>query len=295
MSDSEKIRIIQIAYSINDVCLQVYGYTNGSSIKKIKSFIEENNIDVSHFKIKNKNRKYSLITKKCPVCDSIFEVNENEKKTTCSFSCSNVYFRGNKSEEIKNKISNSLKVFNQLNIAKRRKSFYRNCSYCGSEYERKRLKSGTLSNANTCSDHCKMESTKINMSNSVKKRIENGTHIGWKSRNIISYPEQFFINVLNNNNIEFEFNYSINKRNDLLIDEPYNYFLDFYFPKKKIALEIDGKQHKYRSGHDKIRDERLSNVGIKVFRIKWKSINNDKGKEYIKNEIESFLNFYNSN
>ena len=77
MSDSEKIRIIQIAYSINDVCLQVYGYTNGSSIKKIKSFIEENNIDVSHFKIKNKNRKYSLITKKCPVCDSIFELNDN--------------------------------------------------------------------------------------------------------------------------------------------------------------------------------------------------------------------------
>ncbi len=171
MSDSEKIRIIQIAYSINDVCLQVYGYTNGSSIKKIKSFIEENNIDISHFKIKNKNRKYSLITKKCPVCDSIFEVNENKKKITCSFSCSNIYFRGNKSEETKNKISNSLKVFNQLNIDKKSlKYFYRSCSYCGSEYERKRLKNGTLSNAKTCSDHCKIESMKINVSNSVKKK-----------------------------------------------------------------------------------------------------------------------------
>ena len=250
---------------------------------------------VSHFKIKNKNRKYSLITKKCPVCDSIFEVNENEKKTTCSFSCSNIYFRGNKSEETKNKISNSLKVFNQLNIDTRSlKSFYRSCSHCGSEYERKRLKNGTLSNAKTCSDNCKMESTKINISNSVKKRIENGKHKGWQSRNIISYPEQFFINVLNNNNIEFEFNYPINKRKDLYVDEPYNYFLDFYFPEKKIALEIDGDQHKYRIEHDKIRDERLSNVGIKVFRIKCKSINNDSGKAYIKNEIDKFLFFYNT-
>ncbi len=292
MSPSEKIRIIEISYSINDVSLQIYGYTNGNTIKKIKLFIEENNIDISHFEIKNKNRKYSLITKVCPVCDSIFETNENYKKTTCSIRCSNIHFRGKKSEETKNKISNSLKVFNQLNVDKRSlKSFYRSCSYCGSEYERKRLKSGKLSNSKTCSDNC---ANKL-ISKSMKERIDNGLHKGWQSRNIISYPEKFFINVLNNNNIEFEFNYSINKRKDLLIDEPYNYFLDFYFPKKKIVLEIDGKQHKYRTEHDKIRDERLQNIGIKVFRIKWKSINNDKGKEYIKNEIERFINFYNIN
>ncbi len=79
------------------------------------------------------------------------------------------------------------------------------------------------------------------------------------------------------------------------MDEPYNYFLDFYFPEKKMVLEIDGKQHKYRVEHDKVRDERLSNVGIKVFRIKWKSINNESGKIYIKNEIDKFLNFYYKN
>jgi very-short-patch-repair endonuclease/arsenate reductase-like glutaredoxin family protein len=290
MSKSEIIKIIQIAFSINDVSLQVYGYTNGSSIKKIKNIIEENNIDISHFKIKNKNRKYNIIERKCPVCETIFKVNENDEKTTCSFSCSNKYFRGIKSELTKNKISNSLKVYNQLNT--NIKSLYRICSFCGSKYERKRLKSGILSNAKTCSESCKIESIKINMSNSIKKRIDNGTHTGWQSRNIISYPEQFFINVLINNNINYEFNYPINKRKDLLVDEPYNYFLDFYFPEKKMVLEIDGKQHKYRVEHDKVRDERLSNVGIKVFRIKWKSINNDSGRIYIKNEIDKFLNFY---
>jgi len=289
MSDSEKIRIIQISYSINDVCLQVYGYTNGNSIKKIKLFIKENNIDISHFKIKNKNRKYCLVTKNCPVCDSIFETNENDKKTTCSISCSNIYFRGKKSEEIRNKISDSLKKYNTSNPNK--KVINRICVICGYEYERKRLKSGKLSNSKTCGDNC---SNKL-ISKSIKKRVDNGSHNGWQSRNIISYPEQFFIKVLDNNNIEFKFNYPINKRKDLYIDEPYNYFLDFYFPEKKIALEIDGNQHKYRTEHDRLRDERLQNVGIKIFRIKWKSINNDKGKEYIKDEIEKFLNFYNSN
>jgi len=39
---------------------------------------------------------------------------------------------------------------------------------------------------------------------------------------------------------------------------------------------------------------RLENVGIKVYRIKWKTINNEKGKKYIKNEIKKFLDFYES-
>jgi hypothetical protein len=91
MSESEIIEIIQNGYSINDVCLKVYGYTNGATIKKAKKFIEENKIDISHFETKNKNRKYELIDKKCPVCDKIFKINRIEK-ITCSTSCSNKYF-----------------------------------------------------------------------------------------------------------------------------------------------------------------------------------------------------------
>ena len=33
-------------------------------------------------------------------------------------------------------------------------------------------------------------------------------------------------------------------------------------------------------------------LGWKVYRIKWKSINTDSGKLYIKNEIDKFLEFY---
>ena len=287
MSTSEIIQIIQNGFSINDVCVQVYGYTNGSNIKKIKNIIEENNIDISHFKIKNKNRKYNIISKKCSVCDFIFEVNENDKKTTCSIGCSNTYFRSNKSKEVRDKISESLKKYNNFIV------YNKKCSHCGFEFERKRLKSGNLSKSTTCSEVCRKELTSKKLSKSVKERIDNGTHNGWQSRKVISYPEKFFIEVLKNNNLSYEFNYPINKRHILGVDEPYNYFIDFYFPDEKIALEIDGSQHKYRKDHDILRDKRLSKVGIKVYRIKWRSINTDYGKEYISGQINNFLDFYN--
>jgi very-short-patch-repair endonuclease len=81
------------------------------------------------------------------------------------------------------------------------------------------------------------------------------------------------------------------------LNEPYNYFLDFYFHNKKIDLEIDGKQHEYkdRKISDKKRDEALIKNGIKVYRIKWKNINTENGKRYIQDEIQKFLEFYHNN
>ena len=99
--------------------------------------------------------------------------------------------------------------------------------------------------------------------------------------------------VLNKNKIKFEHNYPVSKR-ELGLDEPYSYFLDFFIENKKIDLEIDGKQHKDREGHDEYRDVNLIKNGFLVYRIKWKSINTEKGKIYIKNEIVRFLNFYNT-
>ena len=45
--------------------------------------------------LKNFRRKYNRIKKNCPVCGNEFETLENHKneKTTCSYSCSNSYFR----------------------------------------------------------------------------------------------------------------------------------------------------------------------------------------------------------
>ena len=296
MSTTEIIEIIKNAYSINDVCLKVYGYTNGSNTNKINTIISNNNVDVSHFKTKNKNRKWEKIEKICPVCKSTFHVNENSKKITCSVGCSNTYFRSNKSEEVKEKISQSLRKYiscNQENTDYIQNTKHRICNFCGKEFERKRLVNNTLSQSKLCSDDCAKKSASEKLSKSIRSRIENGQHKGWQSRKVISYPEKFFIEVLKNNNLGYEFNYPINKRHILGVDEPYNYFIDFYFPDEKIALEIDGSQHKYRKEHDILRDQRLSKVGIKVYRIKWKSINTDYGKEYISEQINNFLDFYN--
>ena len=91
---------------------------------------------------------------------------------------------------------------------------------------------------------------------------------------------------------KYEFNKTVSKRS-LGIDCDYSYFLDFYIKNKNIDLEIDGSQHKLkeRKEHDEYRDEYLTKSGYKVYRIIWKNINTEKGKEYIKNEIDKFLEF----
>lgn len=88
-------------------------------------------------------------------------------------------------------------------------------------------------------------------------------------------------------------NYKILKR-DLGLDCTSCYFLDYYFPEKNLCLEIDGKQHEIeeRKLSDSIRDKALKESGIDVYRIKWKSINTESGKNYIKKEIDKFLQYY---
>lgn len=69
--------------------------------------------------------------------------------------------------------------------------------------------------------------------------------------------------------------------------------MDFYIVinGKEIDLEIDGKQHKYRQEEDKIRDTFVKEHNVIVYRIKWNSINNDKGKNEMKEKIDTFLCF----
>ena len=47
-----------------------------------------------------------------------------------------------------------------------------------------------------------------------------------------------------------------------------NYILDFYIPSAKLAIEIDGRQHKLAENRedDRIRDEFLNSLGIMVVR-----------------------------
>lgn len=48
-----------------------------------------------------------------------------------------------------------------------------------------------------------------------------------------------------------------------------NYIADFYCPKAKIVIEIDGSQHYEKEGieKDRMRDEYFENLGLKVLRF----------------------------
>ena len=148
--------------------------------------------------------------------------------------------------------------------------------------------------SNKCRASCISEETNEKIRQNKLESVRNGTHKGWTSRNVISYPEKFFIEVLKNNKLEYKQNFVISKR-DLGLNDVSNYFLDFYFEDKKIDLEIDGKQHSYKDRKEKdiVRDKLLEDVGIKVYRIKWKNPINEDNKEYLEKEIQKFLNYIN--
>jgi hypothetical protein len=90
--------MIKNSLSINEVAMKMFGYSNGRTYRKIKKYIDSNNIDISHFPDdprRYKLTKYPRIKKECPVCGKQFEtmLGHRDEKIVCSYSCSNTYFR----------------------------------------------------------------------------------------------------------------------------------------------------------------------------------------------------------
>lgn len=88
---------IKNCYSLSQFCRLLGYHVNGSGMRKAKKLIEDNNLDISHFdgNLKAK-RKYELIEKDCPVCGEKFTTQkrgDSREKRTCSYSCSNTFFR----------------------------------------------------------------------------------------------------------------------------------------------------------------------------------------------------------
>lgn len=118
---------------------------------------------------------------------------------------------------------------------------------------------------------------KNKISNSMKKAHLEGRawNIGksrWK--NEPSYPELFFMQVIENEFIDKDYKKEFNVG---------VYSLDFAWVKKKKYIEIDGEQH-YRfddyADRDKRKDLFLKDKGWQVLRIRWKDMYKDS-KNYI--------------
>jgi len=214
--------------------------------------------------------------KSCPICNEIFDPFKNSRESkTCSVRCSNILFpKRIKIDRIK-KGREKLKTFD--------------CIVCQLKFEamtkRKIVK--------TCSAGCR----KKLLATSMNSKVQDGDHKGWVSRNNISYPERFFMEVLNNLSIPYKFNFTVTQK-ELGSNKGSYYALDFFIIKgnARIDLEIDGKQHEEieRKQSDIARDKMLRMAGYEVYRIKWKNLRNEKSKEYIKNEIKQFKDWYNN-
>jgi very-short-patch-repair endonuclease len=296
ISKEELTNAIKISLTLGDVISNLQIPENGKSRDKIKFLSNEYGIDISNLNPNAKNAlriKYPIIEKKCIACKVSFFTKHGDPKETdfCSYSCSNSYRSKPKTEEEKKKISDGmnkyLKESGYVKTSKKVKEYVVqlnkfNCPVCKLE-KLLRLHKNRL----TCSREClaKYPPYLDVLRQRALIRVKNGTHSGWKSRKgrSPSYPEKFFMEVLNNNNILYEHELPCNK-----------YFIDFAIKDKMIALEIDGKQHEYedRKKSDILKDTCLSENGWKVYRIKWKSINNESGKMYIKEQIGKFLEFF---
>lgn len=293
-----------------------YGYYNAKVKSEIIKLCSLHEIDIIKQISAYVNRKNY-----CLNCGKEIVGHDRLRKKFCCSSCAASYNnkkRELKSEEEKKKISDSIKNYLLTNTKKKhnfkfisecinsglilnpynaeykdniinaKKYSEKTCVVCGKTFKPFINKNGHLYKGNTCSEKCNHELKRLNGQLTQERLIKNGIHKGWQSRNILSYPEKFWITVLKNNNIDFIPNKPLKHENS-------NYFLDFYIEinNRKIDLEIDGKQHKYegRKESDKIRDEFILNNNIEVYRVEWGEINSEKGKQLMKEKIDKFLNF----
>lgn len=286
MKESEIRKAVEESKTLSEVTEKL-GCTG--SFNNVRRYIKKFNIDITHFDSSYKNRqrvKYKQITKICPICKDEFVTKNNKRERTyCSQTCANKLSLGNRhSIRTHEKISNTLKLPEEERVQ------YRHiCVYCGKEFILLRKNN----KRKYCSNECRNKDPvyRKKLSDSAQERVRNGTHQGWISRNILSYPEKYFKAVFENNGFKNKFitNYPIKKR-DIGIDNSACYFLDFYFPDKNIDVEIDGSQHERKEHkiHDQFRDSKLKEHGYKIYRIKWK--NPIKYKEYLDGEIQNILN-----
>jgi len=158
------------------------------------------------------------------------------------------------------------------------------CPICGKDC----INKNNINYTKTCGNtECFTKYFKKKVSDGMKKAHKEGraSNIGfnhWKG--IPSYPEQFFMKVIENEfeDKNYEYNYHVHK-----------YHIDFAWVNKMLAIEIDGAQHHRYIQHiirDKRKDEYLQNNGWHILRISWKQLFNDT-KKYIsvaRNFIEKY-------
>lgn len=159
-------------------------------------------VEVCKLKAEHRKLTYYQNPKLCVQCTSAIPYEKRINKF-CSSSCSSTYNNTGRilSEDTRQKISTTHLASTRLRTPYSTRM--RNCEMCGTLYKH-RLKISRF-----CSVECRLKWAKSDEGRQasrdrVAQSIANGTHKGWASRTKLkpSYPEQYFINLFHNENIE---------------------------------------------------------------------------------------------
>lgn len=198
---------------------------------------------------------------KCTHCNKALSYKQRHN-TFCNTSCSASYYNADRigtsiDIAIKHKISIGVKKANLI-ISSRKIQYSKVsfCTICGSAIPHRLVK--------TCSPNCKAKL----LSNNIIERIKLNRRSNYR-RDKKSYLELSFESWLTTNHplIKYEDEYFI--KNHITNKA---YFVDFYFSKLNLIVELDGKQHEkpIHKEADIVRDAYIQeHLNITVFRISY--------------------------
>jgi very-short-patch-repair endonuclease len=273
-----------------------FTFANGEVHKKVVELVRLHDISISHFDKSKKTkarRKYATIKKNCPVCSEGFETQQGhpKEKITCSYTCSNKYFADSKhTDESNRKRSDTLIKHYNVNTQlprirignKTYVEFVKECPICKSSFTTS--KNTQICCSNKCATTLRNQDPQYieKLRAAAQQRIANGTHNGWSTRNKLkpSFPEKVVIGILEELGFVLERELKVGK-----------WFIDFADVKRKIAIEIDGGQHKLpeRKASDANKDIYLISQGWQVHRIPWKKLTKES-REELKQKLIMILN-----
>lgn len=206
----------------------------------------------------NRVAEYENNPSRCIGCDSVLPYDKRFNKF-CNHSCSCSHHNQYRSAVSINKQRNSLlktnsekKIYNHPKKPK----VIKECVICFTRH---------IGAGKTCSATCKH---KLN-SMSMKAAIRTGKHNPRvnRGRHKRSYLETSFEEWLIEHGVtEYIPEYKINRYDDTGKYEK-TYYIDFYFPKLQLGIELDGTQHKLTVEKDIARDQYLSRLNVEILRI----------------------------
>lgn len=188
----------------------------------------------------------------------------------CGTICSRSFSTKAKRQEINKKVSATIRM--------KRIPGKRICKSCNAEFQ-------SISKTKFCSAEClyKVRSQASKKGRNTAK--ERGTFTGWKTGTVEpSYPEKYFISLFEKEGID-----------GYIRELPAGrWFIDFAFPERMLAIEIDGHQHEQaqRKIKDKEKDSFLLKNGWTVIRVKWKNPISESNKQFLYHQIDSIKQIF---